>query len=100
MAGASGLDADLSCAAGRRCDDYSMVIEPGAVSLQDGRSPIEQSQSSLARDLGARAAIALDAAREMPPGDERTEATHKAIVLRNAAELHELLGGRRGAPAV
>jgi hypothetical protein len=43
---------------------------------------------------------ALDEAREMPPGDERTEATHKAIVLRNAAELHELLCSKRGAPAV
>ena len=34
----------------------------------------------------------------MPPGDERTEAMHKAMVFRNAAEIHELLGGKRGAP--
>jgi len=33
----------------------------------------------------------------MPPGDERNEATHKAIVLRNAAEMHELLCGKRSA---
>jgi hypothetical protein len=77
-----------------------MVIERSAVSLQDGLSPIKQSQSSLAHDLEARAVIALDEAHEMPPGDERTEAIHKAIVLRNAAELHELLCGKRGAPAV
>ena len=76
-----------------------MVIERSAVSLQDGLSPIKQSQSSLAHDLGARAAIALDEAREMPPGDERTEAMHKAMVLRNAAEIQQLLGGKRGAPA-
>ena len=76
-----------------------MVIAHGAVTPQDGRSPIKQPQSSLGHDLGARAVIALDEAREMPPGDERTEATHKAIVLRNAAELHQLLCGKRGAPA-
>ena len=100
MAGTSGIDADLSCAAGRRCDGHSMVIERSAASLQDGLSPIKQSQSSLAHDLDARAVIALGEAREMPPGDERTEATHKAIVLRNAAELHEMLCGKRGTPAV
>jgi hypothetical protein len=76
-----------------------MVIERSAVSLRDGPSAIKPSQSSLGHDLGTRALIALDEAREMPPGDERTEATHKAIVLRNAAELHELLCGRRSAPA-
>jgi hypothetical protein len=98
VAGTPGIDADLSCAAGRRCDGYSMVIERSAVSPQDGRSPIK-SESSLAHDLDARAVIALDEAREMPPGEERTEATHKAIVLRNAAKLHELLCDKRGAPA-
>jgi hypothetical protein len=76
-----------------------MVIDRSAASLQDGLSPIKQSQSSLALELEARAVIALDEAREMPPGDERTEATHKAVVLRNAAELHGLLCGKRGAPA-
>jgi hypothetical protein len=77
-----------------------MVIERSAVSLQDGLSPIKQSQSSLAHELDARAVTALDEAHEMPPGDERAEAINKAIVLRNAAELHELLCGKRGAPAV
>lgn len=100
MAGTPGIDADLSRAAGRCCDGHSMVIEHSAVTPQDGLSPTKRSQSSLAHDLGARAVIALDEAREMPPGDERTEATHKAIVLRNAVELHELLCGKRSAPAV
>ena len=76
-----------------------MVTERSAASLQDGLSPNKQTQSALAHDLDARAVIALDEAREMPPGDERTEANNKAIVLRNAAELHELLCGKRGAPA-
>ena len=76
-----------------------MVIERSAVTPQDGRSPTKQSQSSLAHDLADRAATALDEAREMPPGDERTEAMHKAMVLCNAAEIQQLLGGKRGAPA-
>ena len=76
-----------------------MVIERSAVSLQDGLSPIKQSRSSLAHDLDARAVIALDEAREMPPGDERTEALHDAIVLRNAVEIHALLSGKRDTPA-
>ena len=77
-----------------------MVIERSAASLQDGQSRIKQSQSSLAHDLDARAVTALDEAREMPPGDERNEATHKAVVLRNAAEMHEMLCGKRGVPDV
>ena len=77
-----------------------MVIERSAASLQDGLSPIKQSQWSLAHDLDARAVIALGEAREMPPGDERTEAMQKALVLRNAAEIQQLLGGKRGAPDV
>ena len=43
--------------------------------------------------------VALDEAHEMLPGEERTEATNKATVLRNAAELHKMLCGKRGAPA-
>ena len=77
-----------------------MVIERNAVSLRDGLPPNKQSQSSLAHDLDARAVIALGEAREMPPGDERNEAAHKAIVLRNAAEMHEWLCCKRGVPDV
>ena len=74
-----------------------MVIQRSAVTPQDGLSPIKQTQSALACELDARAVIAQDEAREMPPGDERTEALHKATVLRNAVELHELLSGKRDA---
>jgi hypothetical protein len=100
VAGTSGIDADLSCAAGRRCDGHSMVIARSAASLQNGLSPIKQSQSSLAHDLADRAATALEEAGEMPPGDERTEANNKATVFRNAARIHELLCGKRDAPEV
>ena len=71
-----------------------MVTRHHAVSRQ------KQNPSTLAQDLNTGAVAAMDKAREMPPGDERTEATHRAIVLRNAAELHELLCGKRSAPAV
>ena len=74
-----------------------MVIARSAVTPQDGPSSTKQSQSSLAHDLDARAAAALDEAQEMPPGDERTEAINKAMVFRNAAEIHRLLGGKHGA---
>jgi hypothetical protein len=59
---------------------------------------MKQSRSSLAHDLAERAATALDEAHEMPPGDERTEAMQKAVVLRNASEIQHLFGGKRGAP--
>jgi hypothetical protein len=100
VAGTLSIDADLSCAAGRRCDGYSMVIQSHAGSLQDELPPTNRIQSSLAHNLKARAVAALDEAREMPTGDGRTEAIHKATVFRNAAEIHELLSGRRDAPAV
>ena len=69
-----------------------MVTRPHPASRQ-------KKPSTLARDLNAGAVAALDEAREMPPGDERTEAMHKAMVLRNAAEIQQFLGGKRGAPA-
>ena len=59
----------------------------------------KETPSTLAHDLNAGAVAALDEAREMPPGDERTEALHNAIVLRNAVEIHALLSGKRDAPA-
>jgi hypothetical protein len=77
-----------------------MVIQSSALALQEGLPPAKQDQSSLAHDLDAKAVAALAEAREMPPGDERTEAINKAMVFRNAADIHELLCGKRGEPAV
>ncbi|MEH2506393.1 hypothetical protein V1290_005204 [Bradyrhizobium sp. AZCC 1578] len=77
-----------------------MVIRRSAVTPQDRPSPSKQTRSALACDLDAGAVIALDEARGMPPGDERTEAIHKATILRNAVEIHELLSGKRDGPAV
>jgi hypothetical protein len=53
----------------------------------------------LARELDARAVAALDEARGMPSGDQRTEAMNKAMILRNAAEMHEHFFSKSAAPA-
>jgi hypothetical protein len=50
---------------------------------------MKRPQSSVADELNIRAMAALDAAREMPPGDARAEAMNKAMILRNAVEVHE-----------
>jgi hypothetical protein len=42
---------------------------------------------------------ALDAARRMPTGPERTEAMKKAGILRNAADLQGVFFAKRGRPA-
>jgi hypothetical protein len=49
-------------------------------------------------DLDAEALAALDAARRMPPGPERTEAMKKAGILRNAADLQGVFFAKRGRP--
>jgi hypothetical protein len=49
--------------------------------------------------LDAEADQALDAARRLPQGRERTEALKKAGLLRNAAEARGVLLPKRGRPA-
>jgi hypothetical protein len=99
MAGTTGTDADLFCAADRRRGRHSMVIRRRAVSPKAGLHALTQTQSTLAHDLDIRAVAALNEAREIPPGDERDEAMHEAMALRNAVEMHELLCGKRDTPA-
>jgi hypothetical protein len=60
---------------------------------------MKRTQPSLAKELDARAVTALDEAREMPAGGQRTEAMNKAMILRNAAEMHEHFFSKSGAPA-
>lgn len=50
-------------------------------------------------DLEAEAVAALEQARTMPPGPERTEAMKKAGILRNAADLRGVFFAKRGRPA-
>jgi hypothetical protein len=49
-------------------------------------------------DLEADALAALEQARTMPPGPERTEAMKKAGILRNAADLQGIFFAKRGRP--
>jgi hypothetical protein len=49
-------------------------------------------------DLEIEALAALEAAREMAPGPERTEAMKRAGILRNAADLQGLLSPKRERP--
>jgi hypothetical protein len=49
-------------------------------------------------DLEAEASAALEEARTMPPGPERTEAMKKAGILRNAADLRGVFFAKRGRP--
>jgi hypothetical protein len=50
-------------------------------------------------DLEADALAALEAARSMPHGLERTEAMKKAGILRNTADLQGVFFAKRGRPA-
>jgi hypothetical protein len=50
-------------------------------------------------DLDAEAFAALEEARAMPPGPERTKAMKKAGNLRNAADLLGIVFSKRGRPA-
>jgi hypothetical protein len=49
-------------------------------------------------DLDEQAQIALEAARRLKPGPERTEAMKRAGILRNAADLQGLFFAKRGRP--
>ena len=50
-------------------------------------------------DLEVQASAALDEARAMPHGPERTEAMKKAGILRKAADLPGIVFAKRGRPA-
>ena len=75
-----------------------MVNQRRVLSPRAELPPMKQAQSTLAHDLDAKASAALDEARELPPGEERSEAMNKATSLRNAADMHELLCGKRDGP--
>jgi hypothetical protein len=87
VARASGTAADPFCAADRRYGAHPVVVHLGgpAPSAQANSAfdPVKRTQSSLACE-NVRAVDALDTAREMSPGDERTEAMKTAKILGNA----------------
>jgi hypothetical protein len=49
-------------------------------------------------NLDAEAQAALDEAREMPQGPERTAALKKTGMLRKAADSHGIIYAKRGRP--
>ncbi|MBA2398580.1 MAG: hypothetical protein H0V72_07750, partial [Bradyrhizobium sp.] len=49
-------------------------------------------------DLAAEAQAALEQARHMAPGQERTEAMKRAGILQNAVDMQGLLFAKRGRP--
>jgi hypothetical protein len=59
----------------------------------------EKKEQRPKRDLDAEALMALEEARAMRPGPERTEAMKRAGILRNAADLQGLFFAKRGRPA-
>jgi hypothetical protein len=59
----------------------------------------EKKEQRPKRDLDAEALLALEEARAMRPGPERTEAMKRAGILRNAADLQGLFFAKRGRPA-
>lgn len=97
-----GVVADLFYAADRRRDAHSMVVNlGGAARTTEATSsfiPRKRTRPSLAKKLAARAVAALDEARGVPSGDRGTEAMNKAMILRNATEMHEYFFGKGGAP--
>jgi hypothetical protein len=58
--------------------------------------PIKDPRPKL--DLEAEALAALEEARAMPSGPERTEAMKRVGILRNAADLQGMFFARRGRP--
>ena len=55
-------------------------------------------EKTRALDLDAKAQAALDEARAMPQGPERTAAMKKAGILRKAADSHGIIYAKRGRP--
>jgi hypothetical protein len=93
-ASATAHAAALRCPIGRR-PIHSSIARAGFPC----RTPGRQSSVLIAwvyndrskRDLDAEALAALDEARSMPHGPERTEAMRKAGILRNAADLQGII---------
>jgi hypothetical protein len=58
----------------------------------------KQIDSRPKRDLAIEALAALEEARAMPHGPERSEAMKRAGILQNAVDMQGLMFARRGRP--
>jgi hypothetical protein len=65
-------------------------------------APLAMAQENKVRrrdfDLDAEALVALEEARAMQHGPERTQALKRAGILRNAADSHGIVFAKRGRP--
>jgi hypothetical protein len=59
---------------------------------------VKQETSADSRSQNASAAEALQEAREMPPGAQRTDALKKAGLLRRVADRHGLIFAKKVRP--
>ena len=76
-------------------------IKPAKVRLagEADEMPQRTRQSADVHDLDAKAAAALEEARDMAPGPDRTAAMKRAGILRNAADIQGIFFAKRGRPA-
>ena len=72
---------------------------PLSAQARSSFAPVKRPLASLVDELNLRATAALNAAREMPPGVRRANAMNKAMILRNAVEIHEHFLGKGDVPA-
>ena len=77
--------------------DSKRIIQHRQNSTSSMARPIKNPRPRL--DLEAEALAALEKARAMPHGPERTEAMKQASILQNAADLRMLLFTKRGKPS-
>jgi hypothetical protein len=103
VARAPDIAANLARAVGRRRDANSVVIHLGKLVLSAQASSsyalVKRLLASLAYELNVRAMAALDAACKIPSRVQRVKAMNKAMILRNAVEIHEHFFGKGDAPA-
>jgi hypothetical protein len=59
--------------------------------------PIKNPRPKL--DLETEAQVALETARKLAPGPERTEAMKRAGILQNAVDMQGVLFAKRGRPS-
>jgi len=100
--GCGGLDRERAAAAAlaasrrRGCSVNKQTILHNPTQLLVSMAQEKKDRPKL--DLDAEALTALEEARALAPGPERTEAMKRAGILRNAADLQGLFFAKRGRP--
>jgi len=79
-------------------DRHQIRPQPAKVKPSSETMPRLVKEPVDAHNLDAEATGALEQARNMPPGPDRTEALKKAGILRKAADRHRPSLAKRGRP--